>query len=304
MLSIRWPEIDRRSFLVGSASLVASVLLPRDSRGATAPTKEFTLVAAPARVPMVGAPYPDTDVWSYNASVTGPEIRVRQGERLQIVIDNQLTQETTINWHGVRVPTAMDGVPHLTQKPIASGEKFTYEFDVPDAGTYWYHPHHHGTVADQIFGGLVGALLVDPPRDRGPDLTVTDDRVLLVTDTTLDDNGQVTPASAMDKMMGRQGELVLVNGQHQPTISAAPGATQRWRIINGCVSRILAIRELDAGVPPRPPGRGNAIREAFNLPPSKRIGDLRKLCEDAIDRGELEERRDAPYYVEFLRDKV
>jgi poly(A) polymerase len=57
-------------------------------------------------------------------------------------------------------------------------------------------------------------------------------------------------------------------------------------------------------VPPLPPGLGNAIMETFGLPPSKRIGDLRKLCEDAVERGELEERRDAAYYIEFLRDKV
>jgi poly(A) polymerase len=71
--------------------------------------------------------------------------------------------------------------------------------------------------------------------------------------------------------------------------------------IHALKERILAIRELDARVPPLPPGLGNAIMEAFGLPPSKRIGDLRKLCEDAVERGELEERRDAAYYVDFLR---
>jgi poly(A) polymerase len=71
--------------------------------------------------------------------------------------------------------------------------------------------------------------------------------------------------------------------------------------IHALKERILVIRELDARVPPLPPGLGNAIMEAFALPPSKRIGDLRKLCEDAVERGELEERRDAAYYVEYLR---
>jgi poly(A) polymerase len=74
--------------------------------------------------------------------------------------------------------------------------------------------------------------------------------------------------------------------------------------IHALKERILAIRELDARVPPLPPGLGNTIMETFGLPPSKRIGDLRKLCEEAVERGELEERRDAAYYVEFLRDKV
>jgi len=71
--------------------------------------------------------------------------------------------------------------------------------------------------------------------------------------------------------------------------------------IHALKERILVIRELDARVPPLPPGLGNAIMEAFALPPSKRIGDLRKLCEDAVERGELEERRDAAYYVDYLR---
>jgi FtsP/CotA-like multicopper oxidase with cupredoxin domain len=58
-----------------------------------------------------------------------------------VVVENLLPQGTTVHWHGVRVPNAMDGVPHLTQKPIAPGETFVYEFDCRDAGTFWYHPH-------------------------------------------------------------------------------------------------------------------------------------------------------------------
>jgi poly(A) polymerase len=84
--------------------------------------------------------------------------------------------------------------------------------------------------------------------------------------------------------------------------SRRPGRRQEAvRNIHALKERILAIRELDARVPPLPPGLGNTIMEAFGLPPSKRIGDLRKLCEDAVERGELEERRDAAYYVEYLR---
>ena len=71
--------------------------------------------------------------------------------------------------------------------------------------------------------------------------------------------------------------------------------------IHALKERILAIRTLDARVPPLPPGLGNAIMEAFALPPSRRVGDLRKQCEDAVERGELEERRDAAYYIDFLR---
>jgi poly(A) polymerase len=87
--------------------------------------------------------------------------------------------------------------------------------------------------------------------------------------------------------------------------SRRPGRRQEAvRNIHALKERILAIRLLDARVPPLPPGLGNIIMETFGLPPSKRIGDLRKLCEEAVERGELEERRDAAYYVEFLKDKI
>ncbi|TIP33271.1 MAG: hypothetical protein E5X90_08065, partial [Mesorhizobium sp.] len=69
--------------------------------------------------------------------VPGPEIRVRQGERVRVEVENGLAEKTTVHWHRVRVPHAMDGVPHLTQKPIGAGERFVYEFDAVDVGICW-----------------------------------------------------------------------------------------------------------------------------------------------------------------------
>jgi poly(A) polymerase len=107
-----------------------------------------------------------------------------------------------------------------------------------------------------------------------------------------------------DHEMGENLEDLLHLSRADVT-SRRPGRRQEAVAnIHALKERILAIRELDARVPPLPPGLGNAIMETFGLPPSKRIGDLRKLCEEAVERGELEERRDAPYYVEFLRGKV
>ncbi len=84
--------------------------------------------------------------------------------------------------------------------------------------------------------------------------------------------------------------------------SARPGRRQEAALnIEALMQRILAVRELDARVPPLPPGVGNAIMEAFNLAPSRRVGELRKLCEDAIERGELSERQPSEYYVDYLR---
>lgn len=184
----------------------------------------------------------ETAAFGYNGSTPGPTLRVRPGDELAVRLTNRLDQPTNLHTHGLRVsPQGNGDNPFLRIDPGAS---FDYAYRIPadhPAGTFWYHPHHHGMVADQIFGGLAGALVVAPPGPD-PDLRVVQDRVLLVTDTTLEADGQLVQVSAMDRAMGRQGELVLVNGQHQPTIPAAPGAPQRWRIINGCVSRILPIR--------------------------------------------------------------
>jgi poly(A) polymerase len=104
-----------------------------------------------------------------------------------------------------------------------------------------------------------------------------------------------------DHEMGEDLEELLDLSRADVT-SRRPGRRQEAvGNIHALKERILAIRELDARVPPLPPGLGNAIMEAFSLPPSKRIGDLRKLCEDAVERGELEERREAAYYIEYLR---
>ncbi|WP_230991015.1 multicopper oxidase domain-containing protein, partial [Bathymodiolus platifrons methanotrophic gill symbiont] len=85
-------------------------------------------------------PY-QTSVWAYNGMVPGPVIRIKLGETLQLKLTNNLPQATTIHWHGVRVPNAMDGVPGVTQPPVQPGESFTYQFTPKDAGTFWFHPH-------------------------------------------------------------------------------------------------------------------------------------------------------------------
>ena len=184
----------------------------------------------------------DTHALGYNATSPGPTLRVRPGDELAVRLINHLDQPTNLHMHGMRVsPLGNSDNPFLRVDP---GTSFDYLIRVPPdhpAGTFWYHPHHHTMVADQIFGGLFGALIVEHPPGQAPQLPVTADRVLLVTDITLQADGTVAQPSVMERNMGRQGELVLVNGQYQPTIPAAPGGLQRWRIINACVSRVLAI---------------------------------------------------------------
>ena len=184
----------------------------------------------------------DTQGLGFNGTAPGPTLRVHPGDELAVRLTNRLDEPTNLHTHGLRVsPEGNSDNPFLRVDP---GTSFDYLYRIPEdhpAGTFWYHPHHHGMVADQIFGGLAGARLV-APAGADPDLAVVEDRVLLVTDTTLDGDGGLVEVSAMDRAMGRQGELVLVNGQHQPVIPAVPGGTQRWRVVNGCVSRVLSIR--------------------------------------------------------------
>lgn len=117
--------IDRRAFLQAAAAVGAAAWLPARA----AEPRTFALEAKAGSAPLVGDPHPATGVWAYNGTVPGPELRVRQGERVRVAVTNRLAEGTTVHWHGVRVPNAMDGVPGLTQAPIGpNGGTFAYEF--------------------------------------------------------------------------------------------------------------------------------------------------------------------------------
>ena len=100
--------------------------------------------------------------WGYSDTVPGKLLRARAGDLVQVTIDNGLDEATTIHWHGLAIVNAMDGVPGLTQPDIAAGTSFTYRFVVPDAGTYWFHPHH----GLQLDRGLYAPLVIDDPNDN------------------------------------------------------------------------------------------------------------------------------------------
>ncbi|MDF3313342.1 multicopper oxidase family protein [Rhodococcus sp. T2V] len=194
------------------------------------------LEAAEGNLPVAGG---RAQVLGFNGGVPGPTLRIRPGDRLRVRLRNRLTEPTNLHLHGLHVSPAGNGDnPFLRIEP---GQDFDYEYQLPDThlpGVYWYHPHHHGLVADQIFGGLYGAIIVDDPEP----IPVTRERVLVISDLTLDSAGRIAPASMMDRMLGREGNLVLVNGQHRPTVTAVPGTWERWRIVNACVSRYLRLR--------------------------------------------------------------
>lgn len=126
-------RMTRRSLLSGAAGLTFASLLPRPGFSVI----DFNLIPGPAKVPLVGAQHPDTAVWAYNGLLPGPPLRVKQGDHFRIAVENKLPEDTSVHFHGIRLPNAMDGVPDLTQQPIVPGGTFTYAFDLPDAVARW-----------------------------------------------------------------------------------------------------------------------------------------------------------------------
>jgi len=129
-----------------------------------------------------------TPVWTYGGSLPGPLIKAKVGDRLIVHFKNNLPDSTSIHWHGVRVPNNMDGVPNVTQDPVPAGGEFTYDFILRDAGTYWYHPHIN--TAAQVGWGMYGPIVVEDPND--PEV-FGDELVLVLSDMSLDENGQFLP---------------------------------------------------------------------------------------------------------------
>lgn len=203
---------------------------------------ELTLTAAPARLSLV--PGIVSDVYAYNATVPGPTLVVREGDRVIIHFHNALPEPSTVHWHGVHVPADADGSP---LDPVAPGGSKDYVFTVApgSAGTYWYHPHPDGRSGYQIGKGLYGAIIVRDPHDPLPAslpekvLVLSDNRVL--PDGSLDLPDPDSPAGRADMENGREGEVLLVNGQVLPTLTIRSGEVQRWRVVNASAARVYRL---------------------------------------------------------------
>ncbi|MGB5951621.1 MAG: multicopper oxidase family protein, partial [Ornithinimicrobium sp.] len=229
----------------------------------------------------------------FNGGLPGPTLRLRPGDTLKVELVNNLEQVTNLHMHGLHV--SPEGNSDNVFLAVEPGSSQQYEYRLPDdhpPGVYWYHPHHHGTVADQLFGGLYGAIIVEDdsaiPVDR--------ERVMVISDITLDENGSLVWPSQMDQMNGREGELVLVNGRSEPHLEGEAGQRERWRVVNACASRYLALGLSGQGatVVGRDAGRlaSNAALEEVVLAPGNRLDlivDLQEgggeLTAKPVDRG-------------------
>jgi FtsP/CotA-like multicopper oxidase with cupredoxin domain len=180
-----------------------------------------------------------TPVWSYDGVLPGPLIRLSAGDNLIVHFRNDLPAPTTIHWHGLRIPAAMDGTPGHSQSEVLPGTSFTYEFVVPDPGLYWYHPHVDS--AAQVGFGLYGSILVDDPDEPA---SLGDELVLVLSDIAVNDEGGLeSPDSGGDfgTIFGREGNVLLVNGRQNPIVEAHAGLRQRWRIVNAAKSRYFQL---------------------------------------------------------------
>ena len=150
---------------------------------------------------------------AFNGTVPGPEIRARPGDKVRIVLRNEMTQPTVLHFHGVTVPNEMDGVPYITQDPIMPDDFFTYEFEVVDPpGMYVYHSHFNST--EQVGKGLYGAFFVQPKNDDwgalyGEDIAVEHTMFLGDGPTGFVLNGKGFPAT--QPIVAALGDTVLIH---------------------------------------------------------------------------------------------
>jgi FtsP/CotA-like multicopper oxidase with cupredoxin domain len=180
-----------------------------------------------------------TEAWTYDGGLPGPLLRLNVGDKLIVHFTNRLPEPTSIHWHGLRIPVEMDGVPDHPVPPIAPGGSYRYEFVVPDAGLFWYHPHFHS--ARQLGDGLYGAILVEDP---GEPAGLGDELVMVLSDIDVGADGKWRPHDAggdVATLFGREGDTVLVNGKLMPALGARVGVRQRWRIVNAARTRYFQL---------------------------------------------------------------
>lgn len=284
--------MQRRQFL---GSLAAASLFPRSAVAQTAPKQ---LIAATHRQQILPAPYPDTEMWGFEGTFPGPMLRARQGDRLKASVENALPQPTAVHWHGLRLDNAMDGVPGLTQAPIAVGQSFDYDFALPDAGTYWYHSHAKSM--EQVERGLYGPLIID--ETDAPD--VDQDITLVVDDIRIEQDGTVASFDNFHDLShaGRIGNLWLANGQIDPAYPLKRGDRVRIRLISAANARVFTlgmpgfagwIVALD-GMPLKDP---QPMPEEIVLAPAQRVDLIVDVTSDEDEAFLITYERDGGYAI-------
>ena len=242
------PMLEETPMIPGLGHLRPAPLpfLPRAGAGETIPEaipsqvvrlrdgQTLDLVAGRVRRRIHGR---DHVMYGFNGEYPGPLMRVDQQATIFVDFENRTRWPTAVHWHGIRLENAFDGVPHLTQDPVPPGGRFRYRIRFPDAGLYWYHPHHREEVQQDL--GLYGNLLVEAPPGEWY-AAVHREEVLMLDDLLVAEDGGLYPwgeERATHALMGRFGNLLLVNGEPEYRLEVARGETVRFFLTNASNTR-------------------------------------------------------------------
>lgn len=177
-----------------------------------------------------------TSLLSYRDGILGPVIKATRGDTVNIQLQNNLSEETNIHWHGLILPENMDGHPKDT---VSAGGSFNYVLPIQQrAGTYWYHPHPHGTTARQVFMGLAGIFIVTDSEEASLNLPSGEFEIPVIIQDKRFSGSSLDYSPTDDEIMtGYLGEQITVNGVFSPFASVA----NRWyrlRLLNGSTARV------------------------------------------------------------------
>jgi FtsP/CotA-like multicopper oxidase with cupredoxin domain len=268
---------DRRSFLKVAAGLpaAAGALAPmlRAEPAVNTGLVEAGLEAGQAWIDVGGR---NAYLYGFNGQVPGPILEARPGDHVRIRFRNSLPEPTNLHYHGLHVPPTGNADNSFLEIP--SQENFTYEFDLPAShpgGTFWYHPHMHESVARQVSRGLAGVFIVRGELDQIQEIAAAPEAALVLQDFELTSSGLPVEPGLMERMAGREGDLVTVNGQVNPSIRLQQDGWLRLRILNASSSRFYRLRleehpfyliAVDSGALPAP-----EEHEEILLTPGERI---------------------------------
>lgn len=221
--------IPRAAASAAPAWREAAVLRPTDG------VLALTLTAQQGLIPFTGG---QRWAMTYNGTDLPPQLRLRPGDLLRVRLKNRLAQMTNLHTHGLHVsPSGTSDNPYVMIDP---GGSFAYEIRIPrnqPIGTFWYHPHVHGSSAPQVNLGMAGSIVIEDPTRPSPVPAGATDRTILLSDPVLGTTSAVARTTMMDRMHGRIGQDVLLNGQLDPTIPMTPGRVEFWRLVNTSVAR-------------------------------------------------------------------
>ena len=268
---------NRRSFLKAATGLPAGVWLLPSLRGAeSAPSTGLIEVDLEAQQNWIDVGGRSAFLYGFNGQIPGPIVAARPGDHVRIRFRNSLPEPTNLHYHGLHVTPAGNADNSFLE--VGAGESLTYEFDLPTihpGGTFWYHPHMHGSVARQVSRGLAGVFVVRAELDQIPEIADAPESILVLQDFDLTNRGFPVEPGIMERMTGREGDLVTVNGQVNPPISIQRDGWIRLRILNASSSRFYRLQledhplyliATDGGALPAPEARDEIL-----LAPGERI---------------------------------